>query len=119
MNPVYRFAVSTFPAHRTSLDNGPCLQGIARQRGPRGAIAFVQEALGADRKLSRFPPRPRHFRLPRPDENACVGRGSIEVPFREAGRAFYLWISVGPQASRATRSDLRRILASLRIDRLG
>lgn len=116
--PVYRVAVSNFRARRTPLDTGPCLAGIAKQRSQAGVFAVFREARGADKILSRFPRRPRTFALPRPaDEAGCLGTGSKQVSFKENGRAFYLWISVGPRASAQARASLRSALQSLRIDR--
>jgi hypothetical protein len=65
-NPVYRFAVSTVPIHRTPRDIGPCLPGIARQLTADAVFAYVREAIGSDRarSLPRIPPRPHGFRLP-------------------------------------------------------
>jgi len=118
-SPRFRFTVATFEPRRTLRDEGPCLAGVAHQRGARGTYAYLLEALGTDRKLDRFPPRrPGLFHLPARGQMAnCDGRWSRWVPFRQAGRAFYLGISVGPQASPETRAQLRRILAGLEIRR--
>lgn len=116
LEPVYRFALSSFPVHRTAHDIGPCLAGIAAQRRPDGVLAFVREARGADRRRGRFPRRPRVFPLPTQRDNAgCLGEGSLSLSFRESGRAFLLWIAVGPDASSATRRLLRRTLDHMSI----
>ena len=116
--PVYRFAVGNFRFHRTRRDIGPCLSGIAKQRPRNGVIAFMREALGADRQrsLPRTRARPKSISLPRRSEQAwCLGRGTREIAFHEAGRVFYLAISVGPTASRADKRRLRVFLNAMRI----
>jgi hypothetical protein len=120
-SPTYRFAVATFVPRRTPADKGPCLAGIARQRGAKGAYAYLLEDTTLPRRyLHRFPPRrPGLFHLPaRGQQSVCDGRWSRWIPFRQAGRAFYLGVSVGPKASPETRAELRRILADLEIGRL-
>jgi hypothetical protein len=117
-SPDYRFAVATWPVHRTRRDQGPCLAGIASQRPPGGALVFLREYVGAGRRvLSRHPPRPRHFRAPaaRDGDYGCLGKGSLAYYFRESGRAVILWISLSPNATDETRRGLRLVLSSLRI----
>jgi hypothetical protein len=116
--PIYRFAVGNFRFHRTRRDIGPCLSGIAKQRPRNGVLAFMREALGADRRrsLPRTPARPKDIALPRRSEQAwCLGRGTREIAFHEAGRVFYLAISVGPTASRADKRRLHAMLNAMRI----
>jgi hypothetical protein len=116
--PVYRFAVGNFRFHRTPRDIGPCLSGIAKERPENGVLAFMREALGADRRrsLPRTPSRPRHISLPRRSDQAwCLGHGTREIVFHTAGRVFYLGMSVGPMASRADKRRLRTLLNAMRI----
>jgi len=116
LEPVYRFAVGNFRFHRTSRDLGPCLEGIARQRPTGGVLAFMREALGADARRTRAGPRPKTFPLPAAtDQTACLGAGSSQVVFRQAGRIFYLWISIAPKAPRSARDQLQALLSSIRI----
>jgi len=118
IEPAYRFAAGNFRFHRTARDLGPCLEGIAKQRTDLGVLAFMREALGADARRTRAPPRPKRFRLPRAtDQAACLGPGSSQVVFREAGRILYLWISIAPKASPVARAQLSALLASIRIAR--
>jgi hypothetical protein len=117
-DPNYRFAVASWPVHRTSRDQGPCLAGIAKQRPPSGALIFLREYVGASREraLPRLQPKPRHLRLPtRRDRDGCLGSGTTTHSFRQADRAFILWISVGPEVTAETRSGLRIVLSSLGI----
>jgi hypothetical protein len=119
INPKYRFAVSTTPVHRTGQDLGPCLAGIAKQIPETAVLVYLREALGADRRASlpNMQPRPRSFRLPtRADASLpCFGRGGRWVPFRTGGRAFYLGIYTGPNASSASIRAVERLLKGLRI----
>lgn len=119
-NPRYRFAVSTVRVRRTTRDVGPCLPGIARQLPPDAVLAYLREALGADRarSLPRMPPRPRTFRLPtRADSYLCGFAGRTRwVPFKQAGRAFYLGVYVGPRAPASTKRALKRLLDRMQIE---
>lgn len=119
-NPVYRFAVSTVPVRRTQADDGPCLAGIANQLPADGVLAYLMEALGRhhDLSLPRMERRPRSFPLPTRSDTSLCGfeRGGTWLPFKEKGRAFYLGVYVGPQATMPTRRALRRLLDGMRID---
>lgn len=119
VNPKYRFAVSTVKVRRTGADTGPCLPGIAQQLPDGAVLAYLREALGADRarSLPRMQPRPRSFRLPtRTDRSLCgFGRGGRWVPFKDAGRAFYLGVYVGSRASASSIRMLRRMLDGMEI----
>jgi hypothetical protein len=119
-NPVYRFAVSSVSVRRTASDVGPCLPGVARQVPKDGVLAYLREALGSDRtrSLPRMPRRPRGFRLPTAGDNALcgfAGRGRW-IPFKDAGRAFYLGVYVGPKASAAARRGLKSLLDQMKIE---
>ncbi len=116
IEPVPRFAVGNFRFRRTAQDEGPCLAGIGNQRPVKGVFAYLREALGADRNLSRFPPRPVRFRLPaRRDNAACMGPGTRQYSFKDSGRAFYLWMSVGPKATPTARRWFRRLVSGMDI----
>lgn len=119
-NPAYRFAVSTVPVRRTRADEGPCLPGVANQLPAAAVLAFLREALGYDRtrSLPRMPRRPRSFRLPNRSDSSLCGfkRGSLWLPFKDRGRAFYLGIYVGPETTAATRRALQRLLDGMRLD---
>lgn len=116
--PVYRFAVGNFRFRRTPQDVGPCLSGIGKQRPKSGVLAFMREALGSDRRrsLPRTRARPRDIRLPLRSEQAwCLGRGTGEIVFHQAGRVFYLAMSVGPTASRADKRRLHALVNGMKI----
>jgi len=118
-DPDYRFAASTVPVRRTRDDEGPCLPGIARQLPRSGALVFLREYTGASRRraLPRLDPLPRRLKLTR-DGIMCgfsrPARGAW-IGFREARRAFILAVHVGPNATKATERQLRRLVASLEI----
>ena len=120
VNPVYRFTVGSVEVHRTRLDDGPCLPGVAAQLPPTAVLVYLREALGADRRrsLPRLRTRAASFPLPeRGDTGLCgFGRGGRWIPFKASGRAFYLGIYVGPRASASSRSALRRLLAGIVIE---
>jgi hypothetical protein len=119
VNPRYRFAVSTVRVRRTGADSGPCLPGIAQQLPDDAVLVYLREALGADRarSLRRMPPRPRGFRLPtRTDRSLCgFGPGGRWVPFKDAGRAFYLGVYVGSGAPASSVRLLGRMLDGMEI----
>jgi hypothetical protein len=122
VNPRYRFAVSTVKLRRTTEDIGPCTRGIAKQLPSNAVLAYLREAIGADRarSLPRMPPRPRSFRLPTPSDSYLCGfeAGTRWIPFKQAGRAFYLGIYVGPRATATTKRALTRLLDHMRIQRI-
>ena len=114
-NPVYRFTIANRSVRRTRADRGPCLAGVAKQLGPDNVLAFLREALGADRtrSLPRMPRRPRTFTLPTVGDRSLCGfadGGSRWIPFRDANRAFYVGVYIGPKASRTARNRLQRVL---------
>jgi hypothetical protein len=89
---------------------------IGKQRSAKGVFAYLREARGADKNLSRFPPRPLRFRLPtRQDNAACLGPGTRQYTFRDSRRAFYLWVSVAPGATPTARRWLRELLTAMDI----
>lgn len=118
-SPVYRVALSSVPVRQTPADDGPCLGGIARQLPADAVLAYLREALGADRRraLSRVPERPRNLPLPnRPGDLCGFERGAGRwYPFKEGGRVFYLGAYVGPKASPAARRALERVLDGMEI----
>lgn len=119
-NPLYRFAVSTVPVHRTPADRGPCTPGIAKQLPPDGVLAYLREQLGRRYvaiSLPRMQTRPRSFPLPTASSTALCGwaRRGLWIPFKAKGRAFYLGVYVGPKATKATRRTLKHLLDGLEI----
>lgn len=120
VDPRTLFSVSTYklPAGRDSCDGT-----YGRGRPADGAFVLVKEVLdGASlrRSLPRLPARPRRFRLPTrrtPGRAGCLRPPSLVYQFRVAKRAFYVWLSVGPDASHATRAAMGALLDGMRIAR--
>lgn len=75
-------------------------------------------------RFSSVGPRPEPLRPDFSEQSeltACMGPGKRPVResfmnFTDAGRAFYLHVVVGDEASEETRAELNRMLDSLRID---
>jgi hypothetical protein len=119
VNPTYRFTVSSHRVRPTGREEGPCLPGIAAQLPRTAVLAYLREALGADRKLSlpRVQRRPAQFRLPTRSDNALCGfkPGGRWIPFKSGGRVFYLALYVGDRASPARAAALARVVNGMRI----
>lgn len=117
IDPRYLFAVSSHSIRRTPQDTGPCLPGVARQIPNDGVLVYLREAVsGRDPSLRRMQPRPRRFRLPTRSDNALCGfpRGRW-IPFRSGGRAFYLGVYVGEEATMAKINAVKRVIDGMRI----
>jgi hypothetical protein len=119
-NPVYRFAVSSVPVQQTAADEGPCLPGVARQLPSGAVLAYLREALGADRtrSLPRMPQRPASFPLAHRTGGGLCGfaqGGGLWYPFKDGNRAFYLGVYVGPDASTASRRALKDLLDGIEV----
>lgn len=118
-DPRTIFAVASYPIPRGRLDDCPGTR--ARGRPDNGVFLLVTEVLdGASlrRSLPRLPARPSHFRLPTDGRAGCLPAASRVFQFRVGGRAFYVWVSVGPTASPKTRAALAALLNGMRIEPL-
>lgn len=110
-DPHTLFAVTNYRVPSGPPEN--CDGTRARGRPDDGAFVLVKEVLdGASlhRSLPRLPARPSSFRLPVHGGAGCLPPASVAYQFRVGRRAFYVWISVGPRASAATRRALARVL---------
>jgi hypothetical protein len=81
----------------------------------RGALVLLVERRDPE-PLSAYPPRPERFSLPgRADWIPCCaprsGKGWM-LPFRDAGRAFYVYVYLGAPG---TRAEALPTLDSLRV----
>jgi hypothetical protein len=120
-DPHTLFAVSTYKVPAGPPDDCDGTRG--RGRPGDGAFVLVKEVLdGASlrRSLPRLSTRPRHFRLPTTrtsGQAGCLRPPSVLYEFRVAKRAFYVWLSVGPRASRATRAAMADVLDGMKIAR--
>jgi hypothetical protein len=103
-NPALRFQVSTVPGG----------SGASVPRG--GAVIRVEELVPPLLRpgVTGFPPRPRRFALAtfRRMVSWPRGRGTA---FREAGRAFYVWVALGPGAGPALQDRVEGILDTLAV----
>ena len=90
----------------------------ARGRPADGAFVLIKEILdGASlkRSLPRLPTRPRAFHIPTGGGAGCLPPNSTVFQFRVARRAFYVFVSVGPRATVATRRAVQRMLDTMTI----
>ena len=121
VDPVTIFTATSFPLRHPRPSDGICSVTLQRQWHARGAyVQLVEERDGASRKrmMQRVPPRPRHFNIGQHGAGGlCTPADSGEIPFKESGRAFYVFYGIGKRASPATRDAVRALLDSLRIGR--
>lgn len=108
-------AAITDPVQRFALYSGalPPQAGPPREDQAMAVLMEAEPPLPVD--LSRFPARPRHFRLPKLGTmESFDGNRWAEILFRDHGRAFYLFVWVGRSA--ATRvPGLLAALDSIRV----
>ncbi|MDX6475923.1 MAG: hypothetical protein QOH95_1434 [Gaiellaceae bacterium] len=103
------------------IPGGPaedCFGSRARGRPVDGVFVLVKEVLdGASlkRSLPRLPERPRRFQIPSSGRSGCLPPNSAVYQFRVGQRAFYVFVSVGPRTTAATRQALRRVLDTMTI----
>jgi len=96
-DPAQRFVLSTYrvPVGRPNASGG-------YTPPPTGVIAQLLEDVPPPDPGFRAPVRPRHFTLPKlTDHLEGFGDRWAEIPFREHGRDFYIFLAVGPRASQA------------------
>jgi hypothetical protein len=113
-DPRTLFVVSSYAILKGPID--VCDGAHARGRPVDGAFVLVKETLdGASirRSLPRLRTKPRHFQLPKTGRAGCLPPASVQYQFRVAQRAFYLWTSIGPQASAKTRTAVARLIDGL------
>lgn len=118
LDPRTLFAVSTYPVPNGALDSCDGTNADGRPRD--GAFVLMKEVLdGASlrRSLPHLPNHPHQIRLPARGRAGCLPAASAQYQFRVGKRAFYIWISIGPRASTATRQALTRLLDRMWIAR--
>jgi hypothetical protein len=89
-----------------------------RGRPADGAFVLLKEVLDRSslrRSLPRLPPRPTRFKAPSGGRAGCLPPYSAVFQFRVAARAFYVFVSVGPRATKATRAAVARVLDNMKI----
>lgn len=120
-DPVTIFTATSFPLRHPHPSEGICSVTLQRQWHLRGAyVQLAEERDGASKKrmMKRVPLRPRHFHTRREGAGGlCTPADSGEITFKERGRAFYVFYGIGKRASPTTRSAVRALLDSLRIER--
>jgi hypothetical protein len=127
VDPVEILSVATFPIRRGE-ELCHALAGIP----PDHALVTLQERSRASRGDPTFPPRPANFerdpRLPGNSELPYCLRGYRGPPipmldywfgFRDAGRAFHVFVGIGKEAPEEVRREAFGILDSLRLERSG
>ena len=103
--PRQRLAAASFPLHQRRPDPG-CSPDTARAQLPAdGAVVLLLERRG-----EAGPPRPAHFRLPRPGNLECFGYGST-VSWRERGHEWQAVVLLGRHARRGPAETLLDSLA--------
>jgi hypothetical protein len=115
IDPHTLFAVSSYPV---PPGRDECDGTRARGRPSGGAFVIVKEVLDSAslrRSLPRLHTKPRSFRLPTSGRSNCLPPTSVVFQFRVGLRAFYVFVSVGPEASRATRGAVVSLLNGMRI----
>jgi hypothetical protein len=127
VDPTEILLVATFPIRR-----GQELCGALARIPPDQALVTLQERARAPRGDPTFPPRPASFepdpRLPGKSELPYCARGHKGPPipmldywfgFRDAGRAFHVFVGIGKEAPEEVRREAFGILDSLRLERSG
>ena len=91
---------ATVPAGWKVVDRRltPCTNPLERLTlvGPNGAMVTLQESLDPRHYITRFDPRPAHWRLHGPPQPiACCAPSTSPgwfMNFRDAGRGFYVYV---------------------------
>jgi hypothetical protein len=105
----------TDPVERVALYSGPPPDAMVRPRANQVIAILMEQVPPLQVDLNRFPPRPRRFSIRRlTTVEGFSGPRWAEIPFRDHGRAFYLFVGVGPHAD-GQIPDLLRALDSLRV----
>jgi hypothetical protein len=124
VEPMEILTVATFPIRR----NHELCDALA-EIPPDEALVTLQERARAARNDPTFPPRPARFkpnpRLPGKSELPYCLRGYKGPPipmldywfgFRDAGRAFHVFVGVGRKAPEEVRREAFEVLDRLRLD---
>ena len=111
VSPAQAAAVASFSLRQRHVDTNCTPRRALARVGSRGAFIFLLE-YSVERK-SDFPPRPRHFVLPRkPRDFECLPR-TYALLFRDRGRYFQAHVALGTRASQQTRAAVVAVLDSL------
>jgi hypothetical protein len=107
-NPAHRLAAATFPLQQTTPDRTCAPETARRQLPADGALVLLLESL----EPATLPSRPARFRLGRPVNLECFGRGWTAV-WTEHGRALQAVVMYGSRAGPERRRQAEALLDSL------
>ena len=106
----------TDPVERVALYSGASPDAMVRPRAHQVIAILMEQVPPPAVDVTLFPPRPHRFRIRRLTRlEGFSGRRWGEITFRDHGRAFYLFVGVGPGAD----SQLPRVLLALDSLRVG
>jgi hypothetical protein len=127
-NPREILSLGTFPPRYRPTDCEAFAGSAQQDVGPRDAFLTIQESAG--RSPDVFSPRPRHFgpttkapgqlaAIEPIEPSSCPHSDALVhwIPFRDAGREFYVLFAYGKSAPQDLRAEAYGILDSLRFDR--
>jgi hypothetical protein len=126
-NPREILSLGTFPLRYRPTDCEAFAGSAQQDVGTRDVFLTIQESVG---RSSDFSPRPRHFgpttKAPGQPEavkpiepSSCPHSDALVhwIPFRDAGREFYVLLAFGKSAPQDVQAEAYGILDSLRFDR--
>ena len=116
VDPHTLLAVASYVIPSRAGANCDGTQGHGRPAD--GAFILLKEVLdraSLRRSLPRLPARPIGFKVPSSGRAGCLPPYSAVSQFRVGSRAFYVFVSVGPRASKATREAVARVLDTMKI----
>jgi hypothetical protein len=105
----------TDPVERVALYSGAPPNEMVRPRADQVIAILMEQIPPLPVDLADFPPRPHRFRVGRlTTVEGFSGPRWAEILFRDHGRAFYLFVGVGPHAD-AQIPVVLRAFDSLRV----
>jgi hypothetical protein len=114
-SPRQALVVTSYPLPRRTVADNCDPTSTLDALPANGALIFMWEYPPHATGLKSFPPRPAKFKLGALGKPECFGPRTAIVAFRQAGRFFEIAITLGRQATAATRATVLRILDSLAI----
>jgi hypothetical protein len=115
IDPRTLFAVASYVVPKGPPDTGH-VPGYARGLRASGVFILVTEVLdhaSLARILPRLHQKPRHFVIPMANSGGCLRCPGTTFQFRARSRAFYIYATIGPEASARTRRAAQAVLDSL------
>lgn len=108
--PRHQLAAATFDLQQATPDRTCAPESARRQMPADGALVLLLESREA--RPAKLPPRPHRFRVRRPVNLECFGRGWTVV-WTEQDRALQAVVMFGPNAGPARRRQAEALLDSL------